>query len=121
MYYNQFFSIKDTIISFIYTFDFDSVADLMLILSQNLQKRRLEKNVSRAKLSELSGIPIPTIAKFEKTHRISLESYVALCKALGYTNEIKALLSEPKYNTMQELETINQNKNRKRGRNEAGK
>ena len=103
--------------NFIYTFNPYPVADLMLILSRNLQKRRLEKNLSRAMLSELSGVPTPTIAKFERTYKISLESYVALCKALGYTDEIRALLSEPKYATMRELDTINRNKNRKRGRN----
>lgn len=102
----------------IYDFNLDSVEDLMQILSRNLQKRRLEKNISRAMLSQLSGVPAPTIAKFEKLHKISLESYVALCKALGYSDEIKSLLTEPKYNTMQELDRIHRNQNRKRGRNE---
>lgn len=102
----------------IYDFNLDSVEDLMLTLSRNLQKRRLEKNISRATLSQLSGVPVPTIAKFEKVHKISLESYVALCKALGYSDEIKSLLAEPKYNTMEELDRIHRNQNRKRGRNE---
>lgn len=31
------------------------------------------------------------------------------------------LLSEPLYDTMEELDTINKNKKRKRGRNEMGK
>jgi hypothetical protein len=34
---------------------------------------------------------------------------------------IKELLSEPLYNTMEELDMINKNKNRKKGRNEIGK
>lgn len=102
----------------IYDFNLDSVEDLMQVLSRNLQKRRLEKNISRAMLSQLSGVPAATIAKFEKNHKISLESYIALCKALGYSDEIKNLLSEPKYNTIQELDRINRNQNRKRGRNE---
>ena len=42
----------------------------------------------------------------------------ALAKALGYGNDIKKLLSEPQYSTMEELDRINRNKNRKRGRNE---
>ena len=50
--------------------------------------------------------------------QISLESYVALCKALGYSDEIKALLAEPKYCTMQELDMIHRNQYRKRGRHE---
>ena len=48
-------------------------------------------------------------------HSISLESYVKLAKALGYSEEILQLLSEPKYDTMEELLEINKNRTRKRG------
>ncbi|HBK32014.1 MAG TPA: XRE family transcriptional regulator [Porphyromonadaceae bacterium] len=100
----------------IYDFDMDSPADIMQLMAQNLQKRRLEKGLSRTTLSEISGVPAPTIAKFERQHTISLLSYVALAKALGHAKEVKGLLSVPLYDTMQELETINKNKQRKRGR-----
>ena len=105
----------------IYNFDLTSIEDLLQVLASNLQKRRLEKNLSRKLLSELSGVPLATIVKFENVYKISLESYVALCKALGYTGEIQSLLSEPKYSTMEELDMINKNRNRKRGRYEVGK
>jgi transcriptional regulator with XRE-family HTH domain len=105
----------------LYSFDIDTVDDLLAILARNLQQRRLEKGLSREALSVLSGVPAPTIAKFEQKHTVSLTSYVALAKALGYSHEIKKLLSEPQYSTMQELDMINKNKNRKRGRNEIGK
>jgi len=105
----------------IYTFDVDTPEDLLAILAQNLQKRRLEKGLSRDALTELSGVPTPTIAKFEQKHTLSLASYVALAKALGYSKAIKGLLSEPLYDTMEELERINKNKNRKKGRNEISK
>lgn len=99
----------------------DTPDELLAMLADNLQKRRLEKGLSREALTELSGVPTPTVAKFEQKHTISLASYVALAKALGYTKAIKELLSEPLYNTMEELEMINRNKNRKKGRNEIGK
>ena len=102
----------------IYGFDIDTPKELLAILARNLQQRRLEKGLSREALSELSGVPAPTIAKFEQKHTLSLSSYVALAKALGYGNDIKKLLSEPQYSTMEELDRINRNKNRKRGRNE---
>lgn len=104
--------------SLLYDFDIERPDELMAILAQNLQKRRLEKGLSRNALAELSAVPAPTIAKFEQKHSISLQSFVALAKALGYANAIKELLSEPLYSTMEELETINKNKNRKKGRNE---
>ena len=105
--------------SLLYNFDVERPEELLAILAQNLQKRRLEKGLSREALTELSGVPTPTIAKFEQKHTISLASYVA--KALGYSKAIKELLSEPLFSTMEELEMINKNKNRKKGRNEISK
>ena len=107
--------------SLLYNFDLDTTSELLEILARNLQKRRLEKGLSREALSELSGVPAATIAKFEQKHTLSLAAFVSLSKALGYGNDIKALLSVPLYNTMEELDTIHKNKNRKRGRNEVGK
>lgn len=107
--------------SFLYNFDMDTPQELLIILADNLRKRRLEKGLSREALTELSGVPSPTIAKFEQKHTISLASYVALAKALGYSKAIKELLSEPLYSTMEELEMIHKNKNRKKGRNEFNK
>lgn len=106
----------------LYTFETDSTKDLLKILAKNLQKRRLEKGLSRNTLSDISGVPSATIAKFEQKHTISLASYIALAKALGYAKDIKELLSQPLFNTMKELDMINNNKERKRGsRNGTGK
>ncbi len=105
----------------IYNFDIDTVSDILKTMAQNLQKRRLEKGLSRNALSEISGVPPSTIAKFEQKQSISLASYTALAKALGYSRDIKDLLSQPIYNTMEELNMINKNKNRKRGSRETGK
>jgi transcriptional regulator with XRE-family HTH domain len=96
----------------------DSADDLATRLAENVKHRRLEKGLSRSALSMMSGVPAPTIAKFEQQHSISLVSFLALAKALGYTDTLKSLLAEPVYSTMEELDTINKNKNRKRGRNE---
>ena len=84
-------------------------------MADNLKARRLEKKLSTKSLSSMSGVPASTIQRFELKHSISLESYVKLAKALGYTEEVMQLLSEPKYDTMEELLEINKNKTRKRG------
>lgn len=99
----------------IYTFDFEKTEDILEILAINLRKRRLEKGISRSTLSDLSGVPAPTIAKFETEHSISLSSFVALAKALNYSDQIKEIMNEPRFNTMEELEEIRRNKNRKKG------
>ena len=84
-------------------------------LAENLKTRRLEKKLSTKSLAEMSGVPASSIQRFELKHSISLESYVKLAKALGYSEEIMQLLAEPKYDTMEELLEINKNRTRKRG------
>ena len=69
-------------------------------ISENVKHRRLEKGLSRKALSMMSGVPAPTIAKFEQQHSISLIGFIALAKALGYTDALKSLLAEPIYSTM---------------------
>lgn len=101
----------------LYTFESDTVVDILALLAEQLRQRRLERGLSRQALSMMSGVPAPTIAKFEQRHAISLAAFVAMAKALGYTPAIKTLLSEPIYTTMDELDTINRNKHRQRGRN----
>ncbi len=95
---------------FLYNFDLDKPDEALVIVAYYLQKRRFEKRLSREYLTTLSGFPTPTIAKSEQKHTISLASYIAL----GYSSVIKELLFESIYNTMEELQSINKNKNRKR-------
>ena len=98
-----------------YVYDPYPLSVAMQRLAENLRARRLEKKLSTKSLAEISGVPASTIQRFELKHAISLESYVRLAKALGYSEEIMQLLAEPKYDTMEELLEINRNKNRKRG------
>lgn len=98
-----------------YVFDPYPLQVTMQQLADNLKTRRLEKKLSTKSLAEMSGVPASTIQRFELKHAISLESYVKLAKALGYAEEIMQLLSEPKYDTMEELLEINKNRTRKRG------
>ena len=98
-----------------YIFDPYPLPVTMQRMAENLKARRLEKKLSTKSLSAMSGVPASTIQRFELKHSISLESYVKLAKALGYSEEVMQLLSEPKYDTMEELLEINKNKTRKRG------
>ena len=99
----------------VYTFDPYPLQVTMQRMAENLKTRRLEKKLSTKSLSAMSGVPASTIQRFELKHVISLESYVKLAKALGYAEEMMNLLSEPKYDTMEELLEINKNRSRKRG------
>lgn len=99
-----------------YEFQQISSAELMQQLAQRLQKRRLEKGLSRQALSELSGVPAPTIARFEQHYSISMRQYLDMALAMGYADQVQDLMKEAKYKTMDELETIRSNQHRKRGR-----
>ena len=85
-------------------------------LAERLKARRLEKGLSRQALAEISGVPAPTIARFEQQYAISMRQYIDLAIALGYVDQLQVLMQEPIYKTLEELETIRNNKNRKRGR-----
>ena len=98
-----------------YVYDPYPLQITMQRLAENMKARRLEKKLSTKSLSEMSGVSASSIQRFELKHAISLESYVKLAKALGYSEEIMQLLAEPKYDTMEELLEINKNRTRKRG------
>ena len=98
-----------------YVYDPYPLQITMQRLVENLKTNRLEKKISTKGLTEMSGVPASSIQRFELKHSISLESYVKLAKALGYSEEIMQLLAEPKYDTMEELLEIHKNRTRKRG------
>ena len=100
----------------VYDFKQISSGELMQQLAERLKTRRLEKGLSRQALAEISGVPAPTIARFEQQHAISMRQYIDLAIALGYAAQLQVLMQEPIYKTLEELETIRNNQNRKRGR-----
>ena len=100
----------------IYDFGQISSVELMRQLAERLKARRLEKGLSRQALAQISGVPAPTIARFEQHYAISMRQYLDLAIALGYAEQLQALMQEPIYKTLEELEVIRNNQNRKRGR-----
>ena len=89
---------------------------LIEMMAKYCKDRRLERGYSRRTLAERTGVPAPTIERFEKTGKISLESFCAIAVEFDYFQEMSEILSKPKYTTGSELETINRNKNRIKGR-----
>ena len=90
--------------------------DIITEYAARIKQRRLEKHLSRNKLAELSGVSAATLRKFEDEGKISLESFIAIAVALGYSEELLKLMETPRYTTIEELNDINTNKSRKRGR-----
>lgn len=89
---------------------------LMRRLADNSRARRLEKGLSRRTLSKRTGVPAPTLERFESTGKISLESFCRLAVEFDYFDELGAVLGKSKYTTAKELAAINRNRNRQKGR-----
>lgn len=101
-----------------YSFDiFDKNPErLATILAENCRRRRLDRGLSRRSLSETTGIPEPTLERFETKGKISLEAFLKLVVEFGWFDEMSAIMSKSKFSTGEELETINKNQRRKKGR-----
>ena len=70
----------------------------------------------RRSLSEMTGIPEPTLERFETKGKISLEAFLKLVVEFGWFDEMSAIMSKSKFSTGEELETINKNRGRQKGR-----
>ena len=105
---------SNNILSVLDSFVFDNSDDIMMHVAENFRKRRVEKNITRQRMAELSGVPLSTLARFEQKGLIAFESLIKLAMVLGYTSEIKDLFSAPKFDTMEELDLIRQKSNDKR-------
>ena len=83
-----------------------STEDILKQLSRNFRLRRLEKNLSQKSLSETSGVPLPTIQRFEHTSEVSLASFVKIVRVLGYPENMMELIGKPRYSSLDEMVRI---------------
>ena len=97
---------RDNILAVLDGFTLDNTDDIAMQVADSFRKRRVEKNITRQRIAELSGVPISTVARFEQKGLIAFESLIKLAMSLGYAAEIKELFATPKFDTMQELEEI---------------
>lgn len=89
---------------------------LATILAENCRRRRLDRGLSRRSLSEITGIPEPTLERFETKGKISIEAFLKLVVEFGWFEEMSVIMSKSKFSTGEELETINKNQRRQKGR-----
>lgn len=101
-----------------YSFDiFDKRQDrLAMILAENCRKRRLDRGMSRRRLADLTSIPEPTLERFETKGKISLDAFLKLVVEFGWFDEMSTIMGKSKFTTGEELETINKNQGRQKGR-----
>ena len=87
-------------------------------LAENIRQLRLALELTQEGLAERSGVPLPTLRKFEQKGQISLESLLKLLMVLGGIEEIiKA--TQPKlaeFTSIDDVLSANNAPVRKRGR-----
>lgn len=72
-------------------------------LAAALRQRRRARKHSRQEAANVSGVPAPTIRRFETTGEISLRQFLMLCARYGDLERAEALFPEPGPATMDEL------------------
>lgn len=105
---------NNSISSVIDSFELDNADDIARQVAESFRKRRVEKNITRQRISALSGVPLATVARFEQKGLIAFESLIKLAMALGYAPDVRGLFGTSKYNTMEELDMIRRKSGDKR-------
>lgn len=105
---------NNNILSLLDGFVLDNPADITCQVAENFRKRRVEKNITRQRISELSGVPLSTVARFEQKGLIGFESLVRLAVALGYVSDIRTMFATSRFDTMEELDVIRRKSGDKR-------
>ncbi len=78
----------------------DKIAHL---LAQRIRAQRLRREWKQETLAERSGVSLPTLRRYERTGRTSLENLLKLCHALGRLDALADLLKPPPASSIDEL------------------
>ena len=105
---------SDNILSILDNFTLDNADEIAQQVAESFRKRRVEKNITRQRISELSGVPLSTVARFEQKGLIAFESLIKLAMALGYAPDVRSLFDTSKFDTMEELDMIRRKSGDKR-------
>ena len=97
------------ILSLLDNYTLDNADDIAKALADDFRKRRIEKNLTRKQIAEMSGVAMGNIVRFEQKGLISLKNLIGIAMALGYISEVKRIFAEPMYSTMEELTQIRKN------------
>ena len=95
-----------------------SPSKAQLKVADNVRARRLAMELTQEGLAERSGVPLPTLRKFEQKGSISLESFFKLLMVVGGIDEMVNALkpSKPNFNSIDDVLKDSDSNSRKRGR-----
>ncbi|HIB8181801.1 TPA: helix-turn-helix domain-containing protein [Elizabethkingia anophelis] len=72
---------------------------------QNIRERRLQMRLTQEGLAERSGVPLPTLRKFEQKGSISFDSFLKLLAVVGGLEEMIDVL-KPKEQSFTSIDDI---------------
>lgn len=85
-------------------FQLHSPSDVARQLAEHVRAERLRRGWKQSTLADRSGVSLPTIRRYERTGRTSVENLLRLCHALGRLDEFAELLRPPVATSLAELE-----------------
>ena len=74
-------------------------------LARRLRELRLLTGWKQTTLAARSGVTLASLKRFERTGKISLESLLRICHALGRLDEFGQILQPPAARSLAELES----------------
>ncbi len=84
---------------------FKSLSKIQKKLVAHLRQRRLQMNLTQEGLAERSGVPLPTLRKFEQKGMISLESFLKILSVIGGLEEMVDVL-KPKEQSFKSIDDV---------------
>ncbi|KIA95156.1 XRE family transcriptional regulator [Pedobacter kyungheensis] len=87
-------------------------------ITEIIRDRRLSMGLTQEELAKRSGVPLPTLRKFEQKSTISFESFLKLLMVVGGLDEMTNALKpfKPNFTSIDDVLKDNSNTLRKRGR-----
>lgn len=105
---------NSNILSVLENYLHDNPDEISMEIANDFRRRRIEKNLTREDIAKKSGVAISNIVRFEQKGLISLKNLISIAMVMEYTSEMRNLFASPKYSTMEELQQIKRNMNKKK-------
>lgn len=81
----------------------ETAEEINLNLAKRIRNIRRRRKISQEHISELSGVSLGSVKRFESTGNISLLSLTKLSMALGLEEEIRDIFTGVPYQSIEEV------------------
>lgn len=79
-------------------------AEIARRIADGVRAERLRRGWKQETLSVRSGVSLPTVRRYERTGRTSIQNLLKLCLALDRLDEFFEIMAPPRASTLDELE-----------------